>query len=206
MKKTTTYLGVLVFGIGVGFGLSLLVRIHQKRQTEHFVNDEYFQARENETVERWRVEAPAALGAYYHGSVPPALDWKFSVVPNTGLSYPVPLPNDVDFSSNTWQKLNYWEKFSNAFLSYQSPMVWPRAHITTYGTCPDPWAAVREFEGWPNGNGTSPWQLAMDALTRLRQGIPFEEVRSWVGQNVRYPDDHAFRSYMDSVTNKVISP
>jgi hypothetical protein len=184
MNRTVSQCVVLIVGVGLGFGLSLSVRLYQKKQSEYRVNRIIIGQRQAETAERWRVEAAAAADAYY------------------GRTIPVPLPPNLDFSTNTWQKLNYWSRFARYFLWYQSPQAPHRVSLIAYGPNPDPWESVICFEERLDG----PSGLAMDAVQKLRKGESFNDVRNWVGEHAKYADASTFRSYSEAITNNMISP
>src|SRR5262245_44759645 len=109
MKPILSHTLVLVVGTVLGAVLSLAVRIHQKEQTTRYIGSKSWESRQQQVAERWQLESNAVLQAY------------------SSMQY-VPIPRNLDFSTNTWQRLNYWSSFTRSYLQYNSPQFWKPLH------------------------------------------------------------------------------
>jgi hypothetical protein len=185
MKQIISHCAVLLVGVIAGGALCLLIRLHQKEDTSAFIDSRVgMKAQTDRTVAKRTKESTAAADAYFTDKTP------------------VPIPASVDFSSNTWQRLNYWGMFTRSFLWYQSPLDLSHVSLVAYAPKTDPWDAVPDFEASSQG----PSGLAMEALQRLRKGESFDSVRNWVGEHAEYADRSRFDSYARAITNEYGRP
>lgn len=185
MKAIVTHCTALVVGVVVGGALSLTARLHQKNETTAVIDAAVgWKAMADRRVATWRKEAPVATAAYFTDTTR------------------VPIPTDLDLSSNTWQKLNYWSIFTRSFLWYQSPVDWTHSSLVAYLPRDNPWDAVAEFETEADG----PSHLAMLALQQLKQGESFENVRQWVRDNAKYASRATFDGYARALTGEREEP
>jgi hypothetical protein len=90
----------------------------------------------------------------------------------------VPLPPNVDLSTNTWQQLVFWEGFA-AFYSYQGTNTFiDRPSLRSYVfRMDDPWS------WFTYANRAKGQEFAREVLSLRTRGLSYDELVRWVSTN-----------------------
>jgi len=97
----------------------------------------------------------------------------------------VPIPPDLDFSTNSWRQLNYWLAFARAYTAIDTNvpiLLWSERppRLVTPGFRPeDP-----NWIGYVDGFAAS--RLANDAAAMSQRGLSFPDLVSWVKTNFQF--------------------
>lgn len=172
MRRLLTHALAFILGIGVMFAVSWYQQVRWQKK----VRKEW----KSERALKWQDQGAGASESYY------------------AEKFPVPLPRNLDFSSNTWQRLNYWRIFAR---SYQH-LHYPKRHFSIETTMPlDPWEAAEQVDY--GSDAARPWSLAMEAHQRIKRGEKFDDVVKWVAENYQYSTNKAL---LDRYISAVVSP
>lgn len=166
----------IAFGIGVAVGAAALYGFHLFAERARVKAQE---RRITENVERSRrLTAPA----FYHAT------------------RRVPIPPQIEFSTDSWRKLNFWRHFARSYsLIYTNTPLQPRR--LAVGQAP---LLHLEDPCWFEGRDSlAAGYFAHDALMKVQEGLSFDELVTWVSSNyTNWYDQDGFKDTLPIIDKK----
>ena len=149
MEKPAKWTIVLAFSLGVLVGAIGMFGFK-------FVHE---RREKNQIDQNWRQRSPNGLQAYYRSSVK------------------VPLPKNLDLSTNTWRQLVFWEAYARLYTLAGTNNISRPFALRSYGfSKKDPyWFSYLDV-----GGGS---ELAYGALSQRASGLSDEQISQWVSTN-----------------------
>jgi len=156
VRLEVKFCGYCLVGFALGVLTALLaVVLPRDRQTRY---------KQSQIHAAWEQRAPTEYRLY------------FQAVPSS-----IPIPPNIDWSTNTWRRLVYWRAFARTYAFGSPAQTSASRPLRTYGFgFEDP-----NWMEW--GDASMGAELAERALQKAREGMSPQAVRAWVSENYQYP-------------------